>query len=91
MEITGEELYEAWKKWTDSEETRKEPFVIRSETWWGAERNMLVRDMQSLPGYASYYAAKLYNHKFRPITLIINKTHKFKPIEDGRFNAIDWR
>lgn len=57
MEITGEELYEAW---------------------WGAERNMLVRDIQLLPGYASYFMAKLYNHKF-------------KPIEDGRFDAINCR
>ena len=91
MEITGKELYEAWKKWTDSEETRKEPFVIRSETWWGAERNMLVLDMLLMPSDASYFVVKLYDHNFRPISLIINDTHKFKQIEDGRFDAIDWR
>ena len=45
MKITGEELYVAWKKWVDSEETRKTPFVIQSETWWGDERYVLVRDI----------------------------------------------
>ena len=35
MIINGKDLYESWKKWVDSEETSKIPFVIQSETWWG--------------------------------------------------------
>lgn len=91
MTINGKELYEAWKKWTESEETRKIPFVIRSETCWGEERNMLVRDMRQVPNSPSQYEVKFFNHKFRPITLLIHKTHEFEPIEDGRFDSIDWR
>ena len=91
MLINGQELYEAWVKWTESKETRKIPFVIQSETWWGDERHMLVRNMAPLPNYPTHYEVKIFNHKFRPVTIWINKKHEFKAIEDGRFKAIDWR
>ena len=91
MKITGEELYVAWKKWVDSEETRKTPFVIQSETWWGDERYVMVRDIRPTPNSDSKYEVKLFNHKFRPITLFISKAHEFEFIEDGRFKSINWR
>ena len=91
MIINGEELYVAWKKWVDSEETRKIPFVIQSETWWGDERHVLVRDMRQTPNSDSQYEVKLFNHKFRPITQFIGKVHEFEAIEDGRYKAINWR
>lgn len=52
---------------------------------------MLVRNMAPLPGYDTHYEVKIFNHKFRPVTIWINKTHEFESIEDGRFKAIDWR
>ena len=91
MIINGEELYEAWKKWTDSEETKKIPFVIQSETWWGDERHVMVRRMEPMSHDPSAYEMKLFNHKFRPITLFAGKNHTFEIIEDGRFKAINWR
>ena len=91
MIINGEELYEAWKKWIDSKETKKIPFVIQSETWWGDERNVLVRSMRPIQNSTSQYELKLFNHKFRPITLFVSKVHEFEVIEDGRFKSINWR
>ena len=91
MIINGKDLYEAWLKWTESRETNKIPFVIRHETWWGDERNTLVRDIRQIPNSPSQYEVKLFNHKFRPITICIHKTHKFELIEDGRFEALDWK
>lgn len=91
MIINGKDLYEAWLKWTKSEETKKIPFVLRHETWWGDERNTLVRDMRQIPNSPSQYEVKLFNHKFRPITICIHKTQEFELIEDGRFEALDWR
>ena len=91
MIINGKDLYEAWLKWTESEETKKIPFVLRHETWWGDERNTLVRDIRQIPNSPSQYEVKLFNHKFRPITICIHKTHEFERIEDGRFEALDWR
>lgn len=91
MFVDGEGLYEAWKNWTASEETRKIPFVIQRETWWGDERHMLVRSMEPMSHDPSAYEVKLFNHKFRPITLVVHKTHEFESTEDGRFRAIDWR
>lgn len=91
MIINGEELYKAWQTWTESEETKKIPFVLRHETYWGAERNTLVRDIRQIPNSPSQYEVKLFNHKFRPITICIHKNHEFELIEDGRFEALDWR
>lgn len=90
MIINGEKLYETWVKWTESEETKKIPFVLQRETWWGDERHMLVRSMEPLRHSPSQYEVKLFNHKFRPITLYIPKTYEFETIEDGRFRFIDW-
>lgn len=91
MIINGEELYEAWKKWIDSEETKKIPFVIQSETWWGDERHVLVRSMRPIQNSTSQYELKLFTHKFRPITLFVSKVHEFEAIEDGRYKSINWR
>lgn len=91
MIINGEELYEAWKKWIDSEDTKKIPFVIQSENFWGEERHMLVRRMEPMSHDPSTYELKLFNHKFRPITLFANKDHEFEAIEDGRYKSINWR
>lgn len=52
---------------------------------------MLVRSMEPMSHDPSAYEVKLFNHKFRPITLVIHKTHEFESTEDGRFRAIDWR
>ena len=91
MIINGKALYEAWLKWTESEETKKIPFVLRHETWMGDERNALVRDIRQIPNSPSQYEVKLFNHKFRPITIVIHKAHEFELIEDGRFEALAWR
>ncbi len=64
MIINGKDLYEAWLKWTESEETKKIPFVLRHETWWGDERNCMVRDIRNIPNSPSQYEVKLFNHKF---------------------------
>lgn len=47
--------------------------------------------MRQIPNYPSQYEVKLFNHKFRPITIYIHKTHEFELIEDGRFEALDWK
>ena len=87
MKITGEDLFKIWMAWPETEDR----FVIKYETWWGDERNTLVRDIRQIPNSPSQYEVKLFNHKFRPITICINKTHEFESIEDGRFEALDWR
>lgn len=91
MIINGKELYETWLKWTESEETKKIPFVIQSETWWGDERHVAVRSMEPMSHDPSTYEVKLFNHKFRPITLFANKGHEFEVIDDGRFKSVNWR
>lgn len=48
MIINGKDLYKTWLEWTESEETKKIPFVIQSETWWGDERHVLVRSMEPM-------------------------------------------
>ena len=40
MIINGKDLYKTWLKWTESDETKKIPCVIQSETWWGDERHV---------------------------------------------------
>lgn len=89
--ITGKELYLTWCEWTDSDKTRKEPFVIQRDTWWGEERCLLVRSIERIPNTENQYEVKLFNHKFRPITLFLHDKNEFEIIEEGRFKALNWR